>query len=61
MDVSDLAPELLGLVNQIMTTRFVAVAEPDSQWAGQRLYEIVDAEGFALRVIRPERDFDFMD
>ena len=61
MDVSDLAPEVLGLVNQIMTTRFVGVAEPDSQWAGQPLYGIVEAEGFALRVIRPERDFDVLD
>lgn len=61
MDTSDLAEELLGLINRVVTIRFVGVARPDGQFAGQRLYGIIEAEGFLVRVIRPERDFDFLD
>jgi hypothetical protein len=60
-DRSDLDAALAPLVDHLVTVRFVKVAGPDSRFAGQRLYDIVEQGTSAPASVRPERDFDFLE
>ncbi len=60
-DSSDLDAALVPLIDQIVTVRFTDVAGADKRFAGQRLYYIVEPETSAPRLLRPERDFDFLE
>ena len=58
-DGGDLAPELTGTINQIVTIRLVGIAGPHHRFEGHRLYQIVGHRGSAF--VRPEHDFDLLD
>ena len=52
---------MVPLNDSIVTVRFAEVAGVDSRFAGQRLYYIVGQKASALTLVRPERDFDFLE
>jgi hypothetical protein len=60
-DTSDLDAALVPLIDSIVTVRFAEVADADSRLARQRLYYIVGHGNSAPTLVRPERDFDFLE
>ena len=61
MDTSALDGALVELVDRIVNVRFADVARADSPFAGQPLYQIFDQKRSASTLMRPERDFDFLE
>jgi hypothetical protein len=60
-DTSDLDAALVPLIDTIVTVRFANVAGAGSRLAGQRLYYIVGQGTSTPTLVRPERDFDFLE
>ncbi|HMF97758.1 MAG TPA: hypothetical protein VKE96_25840 [Vicinamibacterales bacterium] len=58
-DAAALDPRLAPFVEQAVVVRFVRAAEPRTAGGGQRFYRIVSRG--APRLLRPERDFDFLE
>jgi hypothetical protein len=60
-DTFALDAALVELVDRIVNVRFTDVAGADSSFAGQSLYHIFGQGRSVRTLMRPERDFDFLD
>ncbi|HJZ76246.1 MAG TPA: hypothetical protein VKE51_31135 [Vicinamibacterales bacterium] len=58
-DVRALDPRLAPFVEQAVTVRFVRATDPRAAGAAERYYRIISRG--APRLLRPERDFDFLE
>jgi len=59
VDTSTLDIPMVKAIENLVTVRFVRLADAGAPYAGERLYRIV-TKG-AARQLRPERDFDFLE
>jgi hypothetical protein len=58
VDPSTIHPAHAPLIDTVVAVRFAHTARPEDRFAGHRLYRILSGQ---RRVLRPERDFDFLD
>ena len=61
IDQSNLPTDLLGNIDHIVTIRLAGVTEASGPCVSQRFYRIVGPARLGSAVIRPEKDFDFLD
>jgi hypothetical protein len=60
-DTLALDAPLVELIDRIVNVRFADVADADSPFAGQSLYQIFGQKSSGSTFVRPERDFDFLE
>jgi hypothetical protein len=60
-DTLALDAALVELIDRIVNVRFADVAGPNSPFAGQSLYRIFGPTRSGSTLMRPERDFDFLE